>query len=59
LTASADNCDLGVKEINFFGLKLSRDGVALGDDKIEALLKAEALTTVSEVHSLLGLAVYA
>ncbi len=57
LTASADNCELGV--FNFFGLKLSKDGVALGDDKIQALLKAEAPTTVSEVHSLLGLAVYA
>ncbi len=40
LTSSGANCELGAEEITFFGLKLSKNGVALNDDKVEALLKA-------------------
>ncbi len=59
LTSSGANCEIGAEEITFFGLKLSKNGVALNDDKVEALLKAATPTSVGEVHSLLGLAVYA
>ncbi len=38
LTSSGANCELGAEEITFFGLKLSKNGVALNDDKVEALL---------------------
>ena len=59
MTTSLGNCELGVSEINFFGLKLSASGVALGDNKIEALLNAADPETQSELSSFLGLAVYA
>jgi len=58
MTASKLNCKLGVEELLFFGLKLSRNGVAVGDDKVAALLKAGVPTNFSELQSFLGLAVY-
>ena len=58
LTASADNCKLGKKELHFFGLKVSTNGIAIGDDKAAALLHAGQPATPSELRSFLGLAVY-
>ena len=37
ITASVENCKLGVQELNFFGLKISDRGVAIAPSKIEAL----------------------
>ena len=58
LTISRKNCTLGATEIEFFGLRLSNDGVALNESKIEALQKAGTPRTASEVNSLLGLVTY-
>ena len=41
LTASLDNCKLGVEELTFFGLRFSKYGVAVNDDKVNALTKAK------------------
>jgi len=58
LTADPESCDFGVEETSFFGLKLSKNGVSLGDDKVKALRQAEIPKSASEVRSFLGLAVY-
>ena len=58
LTVGRDNCKLGVSELEFFGLKISAKGVALGNDKVEALKSASQPATPSELRSFLGLAVY-
>lgn len=58
LIASADKSKLGVETLSFFGLKLSKNGVALGDDKVRAILSAGAPAGFGELHSLLGLAQY-
>ena len=46
MTVSRDNCKLGVFELNFFGLKISKDGIALGEDKIAALKLATQPATL-------------
>ena len=48
---------MGVEELVFFGLKVSKDGVAVGDDKVKASEAGEP-KNVGELRSLLGLAVY-
>ena len=58
LTASPENCKLGVEELVFFGLKLSKNGVAVNDDKVKALMEAGVPENASEVRSFLGLATY-
>ena len=58
MTASVGNCKLGVTELIFFGLKLSKNGVAVGDDKLKALLEAGTPENAGEVRSFMGLAVY-
>ncbi len=52
------NCKLGVSELTFFGLRLSSDGIDMGEDKIKALREAGTPKDSSELRSLLGLAVY-
>ena len=42
----------------FLGHIISKRGIEVDPKKIEAVLKWEALTTVPEVHSFLGLAGY-
>ena len=58
MTASKDNCKLGVEELTFFGLKISKKGVAIGDDKVLALKNAVKPDNASELRSFLGLAGY-
>ena len=58
LTASRGNCKLGVCELEFFGLRISREGVALSRNKVLALKSASQPATASELRSFLGLAVY-
>ena len=58
LTCSPDNCKLGVEEINFFGLKLSKDGVAISDEKVKALKEAAPPKSASELRSSLGLSIW-
>ncbi len=40
LTASPTNCELGVSDLTFFGLKVSSDGIAMGEDKVRAKVRA-------------------
>ena len=49
---------MGKEELNFFGLKVSAAGIAIGDEKADALLNAARPGTPSELRSFLGLAVY-
>ena len=58
LTASPTNCSLGVTELVFFGLRVSSEGVAIGEDKVKALKEAGEPKDSSELRSFLGLAVY-
>jgi hypothetical protein len=58
LTVSRDNCKLGVEELYFFGFKISKDGITVGEDKVAALRDAGVPQTASEVRSFLGLARY-
>ena len=46
------------EEISFFGLKVSASGIAIGDEKADALLNAGKPGTASELRRFLGLAVY-
>lgn len=58
LTASPNNCVLGVSELIFFGLNISANGVAPGEDKAKAIKEAGPPSTTSELRSFLGLAIY-
>ena len=58
LTLSLENCRFNKKEVEFFGLTLSKAGVYLKDEKATALRKAHRPKNASELyHSFLGLAV--
>ena len=49
---------MGKEELTFFGLKVSAAGIAIGDEKADALLNAAKPGTPGELRSFLGLAVY-
>ena len=58
MTTSKENCKLDVHELTFFGLKISKYGVAVGEDKVLALREAKKPDKASELHRFLGLANY-
>lgn len=58
LTASEENCELGVNKLVFFGLEISRNGLKVIQSKIDALKNAGAPKTAGEVKSIMGLASY-
>jgi hypothetical protein len=58
LTVSRGNCTLGVTELEFFGLRISKDGVATGWGKMESITKAARPADVSQLRSFLGIATY-
>ena len=58
LTLSAEKCQFGVKEIEFFGLKFTDGTVCPAKSKIEALEKMSEPKNTSEVRSFLGMAQY-
>ena len=58
LTLSPIKCKLGVPEIDFFGLRFSKDGVSPSASKIESLRNMDRPKNASEVRSLLGMAQY-
>ena len=60
LTLSPRKCKIGVPEIEFFGLRFSKDGVSLSASKVEALRNMDRPRpkNASEVRSLLGMAQY-
>jgi hypothetical protein len=57
-SANVKKCDFGVDELDFFGLTVSAEGIAIQAAKQEALKNAEPPQSASEVKSLLGLANY-
>jgi hypothetical protein len=56
LYAKLDKCEL--KEVQFLGHVISKDGVAVDPSKVEAVLKWERPTNLIEIQSFLGLAGY-
>ena len=59
LTVNKDKCVFKQPEIVFYGLKLSSSGISLNDSKIQALKDFKTPNNSSELHSFLGLSVYA
>jgi hypothetical protein len=57
LYAKLDKCDFWLKEVTFLG-HVSSEGIFVDPQKVEAVLRWERPTTVTEVHSFLGLAGY-
>jgi hypothetical protein len=53
-----EKCVYGVEEIEFLGHVISKDGIALGKKKVEALKRLEAPKDKSSLKSLLGLTNY-
>jgi hypothetical protein len=58
LTLNEKKCELSKKELDFFGLHFSKDGISIQDSKLRALKDAKPPKTVSELRSILGLANY-
>lgn len=58
LTVNEKKCEFRKEELEFFGLKFSKDGIAITESKIKALKDAKAPNTASELRSFLGLATY-
>ena len=57
LYAKLDKCDFWLKEVTFLG-HVSSEGIFVDPQKVEAVLRWERPTTVTEVHSFLGLTGY-
>ena len=51
-------CEFGKEELVFFGMKISKDGIAPTLDRCEALRNAKPLANAKELHSLLSSAQY-
>jgi len=58
LYAKLDKCDFWLKEVTFLGHVVSSKGIFVDPQKVEAVLRWERLTTVTEIHSFLELAGY-
>jgi hypothetical protein len=58
LYAKLDKCDFWLKEVTFLGHVVSSKGIFVDPQKVEAVLRWERPTTVTEIHSFLGLAGY-
>ena len=54
LTVSRGYCNLGVKELEFFGLKMSKAGIELSNDKVSAFKSETQPAMASELRSFLG-----
>ena len=58
LTLKKEKCQFYMPRIEFFGMVFSADGMSPDPAKVEAIKQAEAPTSVSDVHSLLGMTNY-
>jgi hypothetical protein len=56
LYAKLDKCEFWLKEVIFLGHVISAGGICVDPGKVEAVLKWENPTTVTEIRSFLGLA---
>jgi hypothetical protein len=55
LTINVEKSKISKDEMEFFGLRIGRNGVGLADDKIKCLVEAKMPSTVSQVESFIGL----
>ena len=56
LTLNPEKCVLKQKELEFFGMKFSSEGISITDEKVKALKEAKLPITQSELRSFLGFA---
>jgi len=56
LYAKLDKCDFWLKEVTFLGHVVSSKGIFVDPQKVEAVLRWERPTTITEIRSFLGLA---
>jgi len=56
LAVAADKCVWRAKEVEFLGYILSRDGIKMAQDKVEAVLSLKTPRSLIEVQSFLGFA---
>jgi hypothetical protein len=53
LILNEKKCELSKKELDFFGLHFSKEGISIQDSKLRALKDAKPPKTVSELRSIL------
>jgi len=58
LYVKLDKCEFWLQEVVFLGHVISTEGILVNPRKVEAVLKWERLTNVTEIRSFLGLAGY-
>jgi hypothetical protein len=58
LYAKLDKCEFWLEEVQFLGHVINKDSVAVDPSKVEAVMKWERPTNVTEIRSFLGLAGY-
>src|SRR4051812_11608621 len=58
LYAKLSKCEFWLNEVSFLGHVIYKDGIAVDPTKVEAVSQWEALKSVSEICSFLGLAGY-
>ena len=58
LYAKLDKCEFWLREVVFLGHVISTEGIVVDPRKVEAVLKWERPTNVTEIQSFLGLAGY-
>ena len=58
LYAKLEKCEFWLDEVQFLGHVVNKDGMVVDPSKVEALLKWERPTNVTEIRSFLGLAGY-
>jgi hypothetical protein len=59
LTVNVDKCEISKKELDFFGLHFSHEGIRLKQSKIDALMKAGPPKDAKQLRSLYGVFNYA
>jgi hypothetical protein len=58
LTLNVEKCEFSKTDMDFFGIRVTAEGITMQEHKFAALKHAKAPTSASEVRSLLGLASY-
>ena len=56
--AKFSKCEFWLKEVGFLGHVISGEGIAVDPRKVQSVTECSAPTSVSEIHSFLGLAGY-
>jgi hypothetical protein len=54
LYAKLEKCEFWLDKVQFLGHLVNKDGVAIDPSKVEAVLKWERPTNVTEIRSFLG-----